>query len=297
MRPGSGERPVADPHAAGTTSSQPVAASGGEDLVSGEPSRVLLAGDVHGFTSQIEYLARIATRERCEVILQLGDFGYWPHQEDGLRFLHKTDRLLASAGVELLFLDGNHENFDRLLALGHPAYGFAPVTERIRYIPRGTRWQWQGVTFLGLGGAHSIDKEERLRYERKCSRSNWLWWPQETITDEEAELAAGGGRVDVLVCHDCPWNVALAPHCGPEYMDELATELNRRRLQRVVNHTEPLSVFHAHYHVRHSSLYFSHTLGRTVPVEGLNIQDTGDESWRVLDLAAFRAAHPERLGG
>lgn len=56
--------------------------------------------------------------------------------------------------------------------------------------------EWAGVRFLGLGGAFSVD-----RNARKVGRSFWF---EETITDEEVELACENGKdgVDVMLAHD-----------------------------------------------------------------------------------------------
>ncbi len=50
-----------------------------------EPRRVLLAGDTHGNGRWVGHLCKLARRHGCEVILQLGDFGFWPHTTAGLR--------------------------------------------------------------------------------------------------------------------------------------------------------------------------------------------------------------------
>ncbi len=51
------------------------------------PRRVLVAGDIHGNVSWIRRLCDLAQQHDCDAILQLGDFGFWPHHPDGARFI------------------------------------------------------------------------------------------------------------------------------------------------------------------------------------------------------------------
>ena len=72
--------------------------------------RVLIAGDTHGNTSWVETLARKAAEQGCPIIIQVGDFGYFPDHPGGPRFLTAVDTACAVNGVELWFIDGNHDD-------------------------------------------------------------------------------------------------------------------------------------------------------------------------------------------
>jgi hypothetical protein len=65
--------------------------------------------------------------------------------------------------------------------------GFVEVTDRILWAPRGHRWTWQGVRFLALGGAFSIDRQYR-----KLDSGRWGWFKEEVITPRAGE--AGHSR-------------------------------------------------------------------------------------------------------
>jgi Icc-related predicted phosphoesterase len=57
--------------------------------------RVLFVGDVHGNT---EFMAAAIERARIEgvdTIVQVGDFGYWPHTKLGTKFLADIERAAA----------------------------------------------------------------------------------------------------------------------------------------------------------------------------------------------------------
>ena len=86
--------------------------------------RVLIAGDTHGNTKWVTHLTEVAARSDCPVIVQVGDFGYFPDHRDGPRFLSAVDQACAANGVELWFIDGNHDDHTSLAELEH---GHLPV--------------------------------------------------------------------------------------------------------------------------------------------------------------------------
>src|SRR4051812_11791514 len=140
-----------------------------------EPRRVLLAGDVHGNAEWMERLVHIAQSLGCEVVVQLGDFGYFPLDQSGQWFLRRVEQAASGANLIVYWIDGNHEDHGQLGALRPTESGFTPVSDRCFYIPRGLRWTWSGVRFGALGGAFSVDWRQRT--------PGADWWPQEVPTD------------------------------------------------------------------------------------------------------------------
>jgi calcineurin-like phosphoesterase family protein len=244
-----------------------------ERLPFSEPERLLLAGDVHGHTAQVDYLVRVAKRQGCQLVVQIGDFGPWTHQHEGQVFLKKVTRLLERAGLHLVFIDGNHDPHPLLWdeSLYPDVEGLRQMSERVFYVPRGTRWSWHGVSFLALGGGVSVDKASRLAYEKKHDKPQSTWWAEEKISDEDVDAALQGGHADVLLAHDCPEGVDLRGLCDIDYKRDLDTVENRRKLERVVLETRPQLVVHGHYHERHQRPFWN-ARGITVDVEGLGIE-------------------------
>jgi calcineurin-like phosphoesterase family protein len=246
-----------------------------------EPRRVLSVGDVHARGAWMEVVCAQAHRLGCEAILQLGDFGFWPHEDDGRAYLEVVAELLERFELDCFFLDGNHDNLDALFSSELPAAGpFRRMGPRLYYVPRAARWTWQGISFLAMGGAHSIDKHWRLANE-PAPRS-W-WWPEELIREADVRRALEGGPVDVLVAHDCPAGVDL----GDFVLDE-ETERNRLVLKRIVDGTRPRLLLHGHWHRRASGWYRNSELGFATRVEGLDIERTYERNWLLLDLLALR---------
>lgn len=263
----------------------------GPQNATGDPRRVLFVGDVHGALGWLKLVVREAERQRCDAIVQLGDFGYWPHTPEGRRYLAEATRLLDAANLTLWFIDGNHENFDMLWSDEHPLAedGSQLVAPRVRYLARGQRLRWRGVELLALGGAHSIDRDWRLQAE---PHPRSYWWPQETLTHRDVQRACEGGRCDILLSHDAPAGVTIfADSHSDSHVYARETESNRAAVAAVVDATRPVLVLHAHWHVRYSGQYRNQSLRLDLPVEGLDRDGSYERNWLLLDLDAFRDAN------
>lgn len=246
------------------------------------PRRLLLAGDVHGNGRWIGMLCKLARRHRCDAILQLGDFGYWPHTADGLQFLEQVSWHAEQKGIDCVYwIDGNHENHDVLAELEPDDDGMITIVDRCRYIPRGYRWAWSGVRFGALGGAFSVDRRQRVKHVS--------WWPGELLSDSDVEKL-GEEPLDVLVTHDAPEGSPVRGLALPPVDEVLAAEV-RARVLDAVEATEPRLVAHGHWHHRYShELTWPVTadgelIWRATQVEGLAADVQHDSrSWAVLDL-------------
>jgi calcineurin-like phosphoesterase family protein len=216
---------------------------------------ILVVGDVHGSWSQIEKAIRHAKELGLDTIFQVGDYGIWNNDKP---FLNQQQALLEEWDMQLLFIDGNHENFPRLYEKKILDDGTRYVRDNITHVPRGFRWTWHGLTFLALGGAASIDKRHR--------RTGHSWWPEELITVEDIIKSQEGGPVDVMFTHDSP---STAPNSitddfrgqmeAMEYFGHAEVEYctdHRNRLAEVTNVTTPRLLIHGHYH---RSMYGTYT--------------------------------------
>lgn len=253
--------------------------------------KILIAGDTHGNSAWWSRLVEYARKRQCATIVQLGDFGYWEHTVDGRLFLDRLSKKLVRAGVRAYFIDGNHENHPLLWEQYPPDEdGFCEVRPSLYYIPRGHSFTWDGVKFLGLGGAYSVDVKWRLDEEAWRHAPRTLWWPTETLTTEEVERACAVGKVDVLLSHDCPWGVTL-PGIGGEFIE---SNLNRMMVSRVVRETLPDLVLHGHYHMRNSgSIAIPYAVDgelvwHNVIVEGYHCDGAWDQqAWAVFDTEEY----------
>lgn len=236
--------------------------------------RYLLLGDTHNDLGAMEEAMHTAQENGCDRIFQLGDFGY---------FFHSTENLMAVSDMALEydmpvdFLDGNHENFDIL----REEFWAAPddlfpteIVPAVTYFPRGYVWEEDGVRLGTFGGAISIDKSRRVKYQS--------WWPEEAITDQQVNrVLKADERVDIMLCHDVP---VLGRKLGEllhsfelPYKLDSETVTNRFLLNQVYLSWQPVVAFHGHYH-------FDYEEGS---IHGLN-RNGEMGSHAVIDTESFR---------
>ena len=103
----------------------------------------------------------------------------------------------------IIFIDGNHENFEMLNNMPLVEFKGAlmhRIDEHIFHVLRGEIMTLDNKTFLCIGGATSIDKMYRNPY--------FSWWPEEEITNHDidnaiANLAKVNNKVDYVITHCC----------------------------------------------------------------------------------------------
>ena len=234
--------------------------------------RVLTAGDWHGNRDWATECFEVAAEEGCQAVLQLGDFGLWPGREDA--WLDHIDHLAEQAGVEFVWIDGNHENHALLREWVEDAGddGLVRMRSRVRWASRGARWDWDGIRFGALGGAVSIDRFLR--------RSGINWWPEEVTTQEDVDRL-GDEPLDVLVTHTAPTTTSRPIRRLPLPPAILADAQHvRTLLDQAVARTQPKLVLHGHWHVR-----VTWTSDERI-VEGLaHDKSSRSEALAILDLA------------
>lgn len=199
--------------------------------------KILLAGDTHGSIVNVQTLFKKASDEGCKIILVLGDFGHFPHLSDGRAFLKAIRQLSRQYKIVLHWIKGNHDNHEALSS-------FTRETEIIQgciYHPNMVPWTWGKYTFVAVGGAYSIDKNQRT--------PGVDWWPEEEISNADV-YACDSIRADIIVSHDCPLSVDLSYYLN--YKTDPNTHRNRQKLQAIVEVVKPKYLFHGHYHVRTS---------------------------------------------
>ena len=162
-----------------------------------------VAGDEHGNKHQFEKDADFAYGEGCDFIFVVGDFGYgWKIRDDDV------DDFSEFAGrvspIPVIWLDGNHENFDHLYLKSNVPFTPTEVAPNCWHTPRGTILNLAGRPVVAFGGAISVDRQTMPRVEGVS------WWHQEAITYGEVERfrehwdASAFSMADVLLSHEAP---------------------------------------------------------------------------------------------
>ena len=237
------------------------------------------AGDWHANEVFAVQAVEAAIEGGAEALVHVGDFGYLFEPE----YLDALDAALGE--VSLYFVDGNHEDFDVLAAQPLDERGLRPLSARVTHLPRGHRWTWAGHTWLALGGAHSVDRQNRV-----AGRS---WWPAETISRGDITRARTGGPCDVMVSHDAPAGYEIPfsylPGTFP-VSEERESHLHRHRVGEVARSVTPRLLVHGHHHLHYTTTWhhtavvgLSHDRAGSIP---------GNLAW--LDTATLRFVEPTR---
>ena len=213
-------------------------------------ARFIFVGDSHGDTSFVSSVCKFAQAVGIDTIYQLGDFGIWDHQKDGVYYLDTLNENAGRRGVKWLFVAGNHENYDSLEEYEAKAKetseyhidNMVPIRDNVIWVGRANVWVDQGVVFGALGGAVSID-----RYQRKEGHS---WWPQENTTiadlrDLYERVWYQGDRIDVFITHDAPDSLPTFPGF---IKDDPMSNANRAIMTEAGKVARPHYWFHGHYH-------------------------------------------------
>ncbi|QNE46227.1 hypothetical protein F1C58_04415 [Glaciihabitans sp. INWT7] len=179
----------------------------------------------------------------------LGDFGFvWSGGPKEDRVLRMIDDVLEKVGAVALVTGGNHENYDRLLAIEPDANGLRWLSGRVALLPRGWRATTpSGTSIASMGGANSID-----RSRRKIGVS---WWQQEQITESDLE-SLGTEHADILLAHDSPptqsLNDRLRSNAAMWSPADLAyADAGQDMFLRAFLATTPRLAVGGHYHLFH----------------------------------------------
>lgn len=182
-----------------------------------------VTGDIHG--SQVRFLFQRYGLNECmgegDILFVCGDFGFvFDDDEEEKKFLDQ----LEEQPYQILWVDGNHENFDVLYR--YPVEEWCGgkvhrIRKNILHLMRGQVFTIRGKTFFTMGGAYSIDKAWR--------EPNKSWWPQEMPSDEEKTEAAENLAKYPFSENTCPPGAIMTENVDGKYY----------RVNYILTHTAP----------------------------------------------------------
>ena len=229
---------------------------------------IYVTGDCHGGFGRfsIENFAEQENMTKDDYVIICGDCGVvWNKGAENA----KEKGLLAeleSKPFTTLYVDGNHENFDRLNAYSVETWHGGKVhkiSSSVIHLMRGQVFNISGVSIFTFGGAssHDIDggilelddpdimiKRKELMWAGIPYRINHLsWWKEEIPSKEEMNegrrnLAVHGNEVDFVVTHCCASSTQALLHGG--YETDVATDY----LEEIRQTIKYKKWFFGHYH-------------------------------------------------
>lgn len=231
---------------------------------------VFVTGDCHADWSRFSKNSFPEQSEmtRDDFVIICGDFGLW-HDDNTERWWFKW---LEEKNFTILFVDGNHENFDRLYndfeVVDFHGGKAHKIRENIYHLMRGYVFELCGKKFFAFGGASSHDikdgildgkdfkskKELVNEYNKRTLRGEMLrinhisWWKEEMPSQNEMDfgletLKEHNNKVDFVVSHCCPQEIVAIFSHGSYKPDKLTSYFNV-----IAEMTDFSKWFFGHYH-------------------------------------------------
>lgn len=220
---------------------------------------VYITGDCHAdFTRfSTRNFPEQKTMTRDDYVIVCGDFGgiwnFMVPSKDEIYWLN----WFSQKPFTLLFVDGNHENFDRLKEYPKVKFhgGMAhKIRDNIYHLMRGYVFDLQGKKFFAFGGARSHDIQDGILnfedypsindcirdYNARTRRGEMLrinhlsWWADELPTSAEMkrgirELEKVNFDIDFVISHCLPQEVCTV--AGYRSSDKLTMYFNELVLE------------------------------------------------------------------
>jgi predicted phosphodiesterase len=231
---------------------------------------IYITGDTHGefrHRFNMENFPEQREMTKDDYVIICGDFGgIWEVGEESGDEKYWLD-WFEGRSYTLLFVDGNHENFDRLNAYPVKMWHGGKVHEirpHVLHLMRGQVFEIDGKKIFTFGGARSHDisggiletDDPDFKEKKKDLRRNYIpfrinhisWWEQELANDEEmkegrANLSAHGFAVDFIVTHCCSTSTQVFLG-GSMYEPDPETDY----LEYIKNSVDYKKWFFGHYH-------------------------------------------------
>ena len=222
--------------------------------------KTVVMGDIHGDWPELN---KFVNRKSPELILQCGDFGYWPRDPANakrMKYARKYGQELPRPKMldssVLFWCDGNHEDHQELRLRTTDE-----LWPDVHYMPRGSLLDLpDGRRVMFLGGAASIDKHSRTM--------GMDWFPEEQISYADINDLGYEGHVDIVISHTCPREFPL--NIRGKSMGYFH-DSSRDALSYVLGHYRPSLWYFGHWHF--------YMTGYTMGCRWTGLSCTGHGQW------------------
>ena len=228
-------------------------------------SHVFITGDTHGSIG-IDKFSHKKWPEgkqltKNDYVIVAGDFGLiWSLDENNKDELYWL-KWLSEKKWTTLFIDGNHENFNRLNQLPiQEKFGgkVGVVRDNIFHLKRGEIYTIYNKTFFCFGGAKSHDRSYRTL--------NKTYWEEEIPNSQEMEhahqnLNRVNNKVDYIITHTVPDDLIPILQVNKNNIDP-----TRRFLNFIISNTSYERYFCGHMHIDKDLGKFSLLYNRIIQI-------------------------------
>jgi hypothetical protein len=207
-------------------------------------SGVIVVGDIHGEWAPLNALI---AKKKPDIILQTGDFGFWPKWHNTrtigtVRDGKKWDQYgLKPGDTKIYWCDGNHSDHWALKDLVKS--GNLEIQPNVFYQPRGSILTLpDGRNVLFMGGADSIDKEHR--------KLGIDWFPDEVLTEADVYSVPDDSKIDIVISHTGTVDMcgALMKVLDP-WKQQKNNDPSRLGLQFIFERFRPTFWYFGHFHM------------------------------------------------
>lgn len=231
---------------------------------------IYVTGDCHGDFSRF-YDRQYTELTEDDTIIVCGDFGIWKDTPDDKQ---RLDKLSSRLKCSIVFVDGNHENHDRLdtefEVIDFHGGKAHEIRCNIHHLMRGYVFEFEGKKFFCFGGAKSHDiwggildptgktNEQFLEeYDEAiksgvCFRVKGVsWWERELPSQQEMqcgikELDKVDWCVDYVITHCLPTDIQ-AIFSNYEFKKDVLTDY----LMDISHKLKFKQWYCGHYHSEH----------------------------------------------
>jgi len=183
---------------------------------------IFITGDTHGEISCFSEKEALKDLGSDDYLIICGDFGFIFSQENTITAQIENENLdyISSLPFTTLFIDGTHENFERLNAYPVEIWNGGNVhriREKVLHLMRGQVFELQNKRIFTMGGGIS-------KYGNEIEKLYW-WMPNgnplelpsnDEFEEARANLKKHNYKVDLIITHKAPYDVIRGEHSFAE---------------------------------------------------------------------------------
>ena len=213
----------------------------------GIAAMVYFTGDIHGDVLPIiEFRNRVHPAED-DILVLLGDVGvnFYGNKTD-----KRCKKKLNDLGITILCIHGNHEMRPATI----PSYltkewhggviWYEQEFPNLLFAKDGEIFELNGLRYLVIGGAYSVDKYYRLM-------RGYGWWADEQPSEEikaHVEQQIASKPFDAILSHTCPYKYIPREMFLPMIDQSMVDNSTEQWLDKIEDQAEYIAWFCGHWH-------------------------------------------------